>query len=77
MVKFFLTYGDSLANFKPKEAIKLKNSNNIIISTHDYKPPYGILSLQKNKIVKKIYEKNFSININAGFYIRHQYISSY
>ena len=65
---FFLTYGDSLANFKPKEAIKLKNSNNIIISTHDYKPPYGILNLQKNKIVKKIYEKNFSININAGFY---------
>ena len=66
---FFLTYGDSLANFKPIQALKLKKKNNFIMSTYDYKTPYGVLNLDKNKNIKKIYEKNFNLNINAGFYI--------
>ena len=74
---FFLTYGDSLANFKPNQALKLKKKNNIVISTHDYKPPYGILRLKKNNYVKEIYEKNFVFNINSGFYVLSDNIFNY
>ena len=65
---FFLTYGDSLANFKPKEAIKLKNKNNYVMSIHKYFPSYGITQISNNKI-KNFSEKSNFFYINAGFYI--------
>ena len=65
---FFLTYGDSLANFKPNKALKLKKKNEYVISSFRHYPTYGVLNAKNNK-VKDIYEKNFSFNINAGFYV--------
>lgn len=67
--RFFLTYGDSLANFKPIKALKIKTSKNFVISTHNYKPPYGVITADRNSLIKKIFEKNFTLNINAGFYV--------
>ena len=66
---FFLTYGDSLATYNPRKALKLKNKNNFVISSYRYYLPYGVLDINNKYQVKKIYEKNFSVNINAGFYI--------
>ena len=66
---FFLTYGDSLANFKPIKALKFKKENNYIISSYRHITSYGVLKTNKNDDLKKIYEKNFFFKINAGFYI--------
>ena len=66
---FYLTYGDSLANFKAKKALKYKRNDNYIISSYLNTTPYGVLDIKKNYDLKKIYEKNFFFNINAGFYI--------
>lgn len=74
---FFLTYGDSLANFKPKKALKFKNRNNFTISAYDYKLPYGILNIQNKKLVKKFYEKNRLLTLNAGFYVLDYRIFNY
>ncbi len=65
---FFFTYGDSLASFNVKKALKEKTKNNYVISTYKYKLNYGKLDI-KGKILKKINEKKFEIFINAGFYI--------
>lgn len=66
---FYLTYGDSLANFNPVKALSLKNKKNFIISTYKYRLEYGVLSFKKDAIVNKIYEKNYFTHINAGYYI--------
>lgn len=65
---FFFTYGDSLASFKVKHALKSKTNSNYVISTFNLDFPYGSLEINKNKL-KKINEKNMKIKINAGFYI--------
>lgn len=65
---FFLTYGDSLTNFNPLKAIKIKNKNNMIISVYKKKIDYGVLDISK-KIVLNIYQKTKFVNINAGFYV--------
>jgi len=65
---FFFTYGDSLASFNVKKALKFKTNNNYIISTFNLDFPYGNLEIKKNDL-KKINEKNQKIKINAGFYI--------
>ncbi len=65
---FFLTYGDSLANFKPNKALQLKKKNDYIISSSKHYPTYGVLNTKNNKL-KHIYEKNFSLDVNAGFYV--------
>jgi glucose-1-phosphate cytidylyltransferase len=66
---FFLTYGDSLANFKPKKALNFKKENNYIISSYVHTTSYGVLKTNKIHDLKKIYEKNFFFIINAGFYV--------
>jgi len=66
---FYLTYGDSLANFNPLKALRLKNKKNFIISTYKYRIEYGVLIFKKDAIVNKIYEKNYFTYINAGYYI--------
>ena len=66
--EFFLTYGDSLLNYNAAEAIKEKKKSNFVMSAYKYQLDYGVLKLKKNEL-KKIFEKNFFIPINAGFYI--------
>ena len=39
-----------------------------MISSYKYYPTYGVIDT-KNNNVKNIYEKNFSFNINSGFYV--------
>ena len=60
---FYLTYGDTITDYKPNTLKKNKNSQ---ICLYKYKVPYGVI--EKNVIVKKMYEKNFFIDVNAGHY---------
>ena len=60
---FYLTYGDTITDYKPNILKKNKNSQ---ICFYKYKVPYGVI--EKNVIVKKMYEKNFFIDVNAGHY---------
>ena len=60
---FYLTYGDTITDYKPNILKKNKNSQ---ICLYKYKVPYGVI--EKNVIVKKMYEKNFFIDVNAGHY---------
>ena len=69
---FFLTYGDSLSDFSVKKALnfKKKNKDCYIASYFDYKVPYGVFSFKKSiKQITQLNEKDFTIPINAGFYI--------
>ena len=63
---FFLTYGDSLANFKPNKALKLKKKNDCVISSYKYYPTYGVIDT-KNNNVKNIYEKIFHLTLIQDF----------
>ncbi len=74
--KFLLTYGDSIANFNLRKSLKLKKKNNIVLTVYRYKLPYGVLDLKKNNIIQ-MREKNFSVPINAGFYILDKKIFKY
>ena len=65
---FLLTYGDSLASFSLKKTFKEKNKSNFIFSAFKYFVPYGVFGHTKQQI-NKIYEKNYSVLINAGFYM--------
>ena len=65
---FLLTYGDSLASFNLKKTIKKKNKSNFVFSAFKYFVPYGVFGHTKKKI-NKIYEKNYPVLINAGFYM--------
>jgi glucose-1-phosphate cytidylyltransferase len=65
---FLLTYGDSLASFNLKKTFKEKNKSNFIFSAFKYFVPYGVFGHAKRQI-NKIYEKNYSVLINAGFYM--------
>jgi glucose-1-phosphate cytidylyltransferase len=65
---FLLTYGDSLASFSLKKTFKEKNKSNFILSAFKYFVPYGVFGHTKQQI-NKIYEKNYSVLINAGFYM--------
>ena len=69
---FYLTYGDTITDYKPNKMKKNKNSQ---ICLYKYKIPYGVI--EKNTIVKKMYEKNFFINVNAGHYYLNPKILKY
>ena len=47
-----------------------------MLTVYNYKLPYGVLNIKNGKI-KQIREKNFSIPINAGFYILDKKIFKY
>lgn len=67
---FFLTYGDSIANFSVKKFKNYKTDNKFYVSTFEYSVPYGVLYSEKNsKNINKCFEKNFTVSINAGFYV--------
>ncbi len=71
---FYLTYGDSLANFSADKFKKHQNGKNFYMSTYDFKIPYGVLKTGKLKKISTIYEKNFKVSINAGFYVMNKNI---
>jgi glucose-1-phosphate cytidylyltransferase len=65
---FCVTYGDSLANYNFGKAMKLKKSNNFIISAYKKFSLYGVIKKNSNKITNIEEKKTFNY-INAGFYI--------
>ena len=65
---FLLTYGDSLASFSLKKTLKIKNKSNFVFSAYKYFVPYGVFG-HSNKKINKIFEKNYPVLINAGFYM--------
>jgi len=65
---FLLTYGDSLASFNLKKTLKIKNKSNFVFSAHKYFVPYGVFG-HSNQKINKIFEKNYPLLINAGFYM--------
>lgn len=74
---FLFTYGDSFVDFSLKKNLQNKKSNNYVISTYNYKIPYGGLNLSNKNILTKFLEKKAVIPINAGFYILDDSIFSY
>jgi glucose-1-phosphate cytidylyltransferase len=76
---FLLTYGDSLTNFNLHDALVAKNklSSDMLISVYSKKLEYGILDLDKNSLLEKIYEKTYTVKINAGFYVLNSNIFKY
>ena len=64
---FFLTYGDSIANFSVKKFESYKLSKKFYVSTYDYKIPYGVIISKKDNNINKSFEKSFKIPINAAF----------
>jgi len=69
---FYLTYGDTITDYKPNLS---KKNNNSQICLYRYKVPYGVI--EKSVIVKKMYEKNFFIDVNAGHYYLNPKILKY
>ena len=72
---FLLTYGDSLADFSLRQALKLKKKNNFVMSVYEYKFMYGLIKTKTNEI-KDMKEKT-TFKINAGFYILDKDIFNY
>jgi len=65
---FLLTYGDSLADFNLKKTLKIKNKSNFVFSAYKYFVPYGVFG-HSNQKINQIFEKNYPVLINAGFYM--------
>jgi len=76
---FLLTYGDSLTNFNLDKCIafKDKHKSDLIISTFNKFIEYGILDIDHDERLLGIFEKTYSVPINAGFYILDKRIFSY
>jgi glucose-1-phosphate cytidylyltransferase len=76
---FLLTYGDSLANFNLSKAknTMLASEAEMSISTFKKKLEYGILDVDSNFLLNNIFEKTYSVPINAGFYILNPNIFDY
>ena len=72
---FFLTYGDTITDYNPKIQLK-KNKKISMISLYKYNIPYGVLKKKRTKI-SNMYEKNFSIFVNAGHYYLDPVIFNY
>ena len=67
---FCLSYGDGLSNINIKKLIKFhKNKNKIAtVTAVRHQSRFGVLSINKNNIVKKIKEKPTDY-INGGFFV--------
>ena len=55
----------------------LDNEAEMSISTFRKKLEYGVLEINTNSILNKIYEKTYSVLINAGFYILNHKVFEY
>ena len=77
--EFLLTYGDSVTNFNLKKCMNLmiEKKANMTISTYRRNLEYGVLEINENALLNKIYEKTFSVPINAGFYILNNKVFDY
>jgi glucose-1-phosphate cytidylyltransferase len=69
--QFLLTYGDSLTNFNlyKCQEHKARLNADMIISSYNKTIEYGIFDIINEHQINKIYEKTYSVPINAGFYI--------
>jgi glucose-1-phosphate cytidylyltransferase len=76
---FLLTYGDSVTNYNLGKArnMMLESKAEMSISTFKKKLEYGILDINNDNILNKIYEKTYSVPINAGFYILNKKVFDY
>ena len=76
---FLLTYGDSVTNFNLLKAKKgmVEKSAEMSISTFRKKLEYGVLDIDNNFILNQIFEKTYSVPINAGFYILNNKVFDY
>lgn len=77
--EFLLTYGDSLTNFNLEKAKKtmLDSNAEMSITTFQKKLEYGVLEISEENLLDKIYEKTYSVPINAGFYILNKNVFNY
>ena len=74
---FFLTYGDSLIDYNPNNALKKWNrSKDLSISAYSYMFPYGQLDVINNGKLKNFNEKKEFL-INAGYYLLDKRIFQY
>ena len=76
---FLLTYGDSVTNYNLEKArnMMLDCKAEMSISTFKKKLEYGILDINNDNVLNKIYEKTYSVPINAGFYILNNKVFDY
>lgn len=76
---FLLTYGDSVTNYNYLKAkhMMLESNAEMSISTFRKKLEYGILDINDKLILNEIFEKTYSVPINAGFYILNKKIFEY
>jgi len=76
---FLLTYGDSVTNYNFINAnnMMLECNAEMSISTFQKKLDYGILDINKENILEKIFEKTYTVPINAGFYILNKNVFNY
>jgi glucose-1-phosphate cytidylyltransferase len=76
---FLLTYGDSVTNFNLINAQKkmIESASEMSVTTYKKKLEYGILDIDINFVLNKIFEKTYSVPINAGFYILNKKIFDY
>lgn len=76
---FMLTYGDSLTNFNLEKCIahKKERGADLVVSTYRKFIEYGILDIDEDARLNGIFEKTYSVPINAGFYILDSRIFSF
>ena len=76
---FLLTYGDSLTNFNLTKCLdfKVNTKSDFIVSYYKKFIEYGILNLSENLRLLGIFEKTYSVPINAGFYVLDHRIFSF
>jgi glucose-1-phosphate cytidylyltransferase len=68
---FLLTYGDSLTNFNLDKCLdfKARTKADLVVSSYRKYVEYGILDIDEHARLGGIFEKTYSVPINAGFYI--------
>ena len=77
--QFLLTYGDSLTNFNLNKCLdfKLKTRSDFTVSCYNKPIEYGVLNNDENDRLLGIYEKTYTVPVNAGFYILDKRIFSF
>ncbi len=67
---FYLTYGDSLTNYSIAKSNTLKETtgSDLVASVYYKALEYGVLDIDPQQTVKGIFEKTYTVPINAGFY---------
>ena len=77
---FLLTYGDAISDVNIKEVIKIHKNNKAIVTATTINPTskYGMLKLNKNKVISFIEKPKFLNHwINGGFFVINAQIFKY